>query len=92
MPPWGKGPDQGKIQTEGYAYLEENFPNLDYLSFCQMKRKVGSSELRESESGLEEQRNAFIALPFISISTFVIIGFIVVIIFAVYSQMRKKNK
>jgi peptidyl-prolyl cis-trans isomerase A (cyclophilin A) len=30
-PPKGKGPEQANIRTQGNAYLEKNFPNLDYI-------------------------------------------------------------
>lgn len=29
--PRGQGPDQGRVQTEGNAYLVEEFPRLDYI-------------------------------------------------------------
>jgi peptidyl-prolyl cis-trans isomerase A (cyclophilin A) len=29
--PRGRGPDQGRIQREGNAYLTKDFPNLDYV-------------------------------------------------------------
>jgi peptidyl-prolyl cis-trans isomerase A (cyclophilin A) len=29
--PNGRGPDQGRVQTEGNGYLKKDFPNLDYI-------------------------------------------------------------
>jgi peptidyl-prolyl cis-trans isomerase A (cyclophilin A) len=34
IPPFGKGPDQQKIQNRGNAYVHENFPLIDYLQSC----------------------------------------------------------
>jgi peptidyl-prolyl cis-trans isomerase A (cyclophilin A) len=30
--PHGRGPDQGRIQSEGNVYLEKDFPKLDHIS------------------------------------------------------------
>jgi peptidyl-prolyl cis-trans isomerase A (cyclophilin A) len=29
--PRGKGPDRGRIQMEGNAYLTKQFPNMDFV-------------------------------------------------------------
>ena len=35
MPPWGKGPDPEAIYEEdGYEYLADEFPDLDYIERC----------------------------------------------------------
>ena len=54
MPPWGTGPDQGKLNTQGYSYLDKNFPNLSYISTCEIveveKQKNDPNERRVPES------------------------------------------
>eukprot|EP00533_Pseudo-nitzschia_delicatissima_P012870 CAMPEP_0197264016 /NCGR_PEP_ID=MMETSP1432-20130617/1541_1 /TAXON_ID=44447 /ORGANISM="Pseudo-nitzschia delicatissima, Strain UNC1205" /LENGTH=300 /DNA_ID=CAMNT_0042728609 /DNA_START=57 /DNA_END=959 /DNA_ORIENTATION=- len=45
MPPWGKGPVQGKIYN-GPQYIEENFPLIDKFSTCTVKRS-GALEAKE---------------------------------------------
>jgi peptidyl-prolyl cis-trans isomerase A (cyclophilin A) len=37
--PRGKGPDQGRIQTEGNAYLNKEFPQLDYIKSARIAAK-----------------------------------------------------
>lgn len=29
--PYGRGPSQAEVQTEGNRYLESQFPDLDYI-------------------------------------------------------------
>src|ERR1700752_2709378 len=36
--PNGRGPDQGRIQREGNAYLTKDFPNLDYVRKATIER------------------------------------------------------
>ncbi|MGM0574582.1 MAG: peptidylprolyl isomerase [Myxococcota bacterium] len=37
--PRGKGPDQGRLQQEGNAYLKEEYPKLDYIETARVESK-----------------------------------------------------
>ena len=53
MPPWGKGPVQGKIHS-GRSYIEDNFPLSDKFLSCTVKRlSEGEEEGDSSEEGIK---------------------------------------
>lgn len=62
MPPWGKGPVQGKIHN-GPQYIEENFPLIDRFTTCSVERlKPGAhnkpvAENKAAEANIEGKSN-----------------------------------
>ena len=47
--PRGRGPDQGRLQSEGNAYLAKSFPKMDYV-------KKATSNLEKSSAGHAGER------------------------------------
>jgi hypothetical protein len=37
MPPWGKGPEQWRIEEDGVEYMEQNYPLMDKFETCAVK-------------------------------------------------------
>lgn len=48
-PPFGQGPDQGRIASEGNAYLEREFPDLDFVRAARVV-SGGSAETSGSDT------------------------------------------
>uniref|UniRef100_A0A6B2LG42 PPIase cyclophilin-type domain-containing protein n=1 Tax=Arcella intermedia TaxID=1963864 RepID=A0A6B2LG42_9EUKA len=42
VPPYGQGPDQQQLYLRGNAYLTENFPKMDYISYCSIESEQNS--------------------------------------------------
>ena len=55
MPPWGKGPVQGKIHS-GRSYIEDNFPLTDKFLTCSVKRYHNGEE-DEDPGGNEKSQD-----------------------------------
>jgi hypothetical protein len=52
MPPWGKGPTQQDIRSQGISYIQENFPLIDSFLECKVKRSSDGTS-----SGASPDRN-----------------------------------
>jgi cyclophilin family peptidyl-prolyl cis-trans isomerase len=44
MPPWGSGPDHARIHEEGYGFLKNSYPDLDYFQGCRVVEKERPSQ------------------------------------------------
>lgn len=56
MPPWGKGPEQGRIRKEGADYMESNFPLMDRFETCTVEIEYPNL-LQHDERDLENDNN-----------------------------------
>jgi hypothetical protein len=55
MPPWGKGPVQGKIYN-GPEYINENFPLIDSFEKCSVERiQKGGGQNQQQHAQKEKQ-------------------------------------
>jgi len=60
-PPSGYGPEQGRIRAEGNAYLNREYPRLDYIKkaeIVKMEKKEGADEKAEEKAGGSEAKSA----------------------------------
>lgn len=56
MPPWGKGPEQGRIHN-GPQYIENNFPLIDKFLECTVKRlKPGAAAVTAAADDGDDQK------------------------------------
>lgn len=64
IPPFGKGPDQGKLFNQGNSYIRENFPLIDFLVSCEMASglevantvRISTRKDEESQLPLQQQK------------------------------------
>eukprot|EP00008_Paramoeba_atlantica_P012491 CAMPEP_0201482260 /NCGR_PEP_ID=MMETSP0151_2-20130828/6546_1 /ASSEMBLY_ACC=CAM_ASM_000257 /TAXON_ID=200890 /ORGANISM="Paramoeba atlantica, Strain 621/1 / CCAP 1560/9" /LENGTH=374 /DNA_ID=CAMNT_0047864881 /DNA_START=23 /DNA_END=1144 /DNA_ORIENTATION=- len=59
LKPWGNGPEQHRIKTEGSSYLEKNYPKLSYIQKCVITpssiRQIDPEERLDPEKAKEEK-------------------------------------
>ena len=36
MPPWGRGPEQGRLTREGNRYIKKDYPKIDFIQKCRV--------------------------------------------------------
>jgi len=53
MPPWGKGPVQGRVYS-GPSYIEDNFPKTSRFETCTVEHQKVKSQTMEEENKEEE--------------------------------------
>jgi peptidyl-prolyl cis-trans isomerase A (cyclophilin A) len=54
--PRGNGPDQGRIEAEGRAYLEKDFPKLDSIRMVTILTPPGPKSSRSKSSGKSKEK------------------------------------
>jgi hypothetical protein len=59
IPPFGSGPDQKLIRSQGKKYVENSFPLLEYIEYCTVERRGGFLPQQETRSQLEALGDKF---------------------------------
>ncbi|MBW3541075.1 MAG: peptidylprolyl isomerase [Planctomycetes bacterium] len=49
-PPHGSGPDQGRLQQEGNAFLAKNYPELDYIEQATVIDEAGAADAGDGDN------------------------------------------
>jgi hypothetical protein len=57
--PFGSGPDQELIRSQGKKYVENKFPHLEYLQACTVERRGGLPSQQEAQSQFQALGDKF---------------------------------
>jgi hypothetical protein len=69
MPPWGKGPDQGKLHNRGNQYIRSEYPLIDFIIECSVHKddpiipKAEEKILPKVQPKLDESSHPFHLRP-----------------------------
>lgn len=55
MPPWGKGPDQGKLHNRGNSYIRSEFPLIDFIQSCKVMENKHETPFEPIFTELKEE-------------------------------------
>lgn len=54
IPPFGNGPDQQMIYTQGNAYIRSKFPRVDFINFCTLLDSGPIEAVEEKPSHVQD--------------------------------------
>jgi hypothetical protein len=62
MPPWGHGPDQGKLQNRGNSYIRSDYPLIDFIIDCSVIEKDKKPLLTKIRPQVQEEKEQTLEL------------------------------